>query len=46
LRCAPYLAGRQDEARLQGVARPATWMRYDYLSMTDGLITYGVPEPY
>jgi hypothetical protein len=41
-----YLAGRQDEVRLQGVAQTASWMLYDYRSMTDGLITYGVPEPY
>lgn len=39
-------AGRMDEVRIEATARQAAWVRADYLSMTDALITYNAPEAY
>jgi len=33
-----------DEVRVSRTTRSADWIRADYLSMTDALITYGIPE--
>ena len=33
-----------DEVRISRTVRSADWIRADYLSMTDGLISYGLPE--
>ncbi|MEM6993607.1 MAG: DUF2341 domain-containing protein [Myxococcota bacterium] len=39
-----FLAGQVDEVRVSTVARAPSWVAAQYLSMTDGLISYGQAE--